>query len=350
MIRILHILALPLLIAGCVGDGTNPFDLATTTETPVDETPVDTTTTTTDTGMTIQTTVATLPGTTSPTSNNTIFRREAQDTSNGNGYAEGFAYDADSNTFFVDNLAFDGEGGYAATLDGGGNPLGVGPFNSYSGPSTAIDVLTGTTINQLEYRALYAVGNDGTGSIAIIRTGGYTTYGFGGYFYQRQGGVTLPTSGQAVYTGTNNYGGLRDFTNRGALEYVTGDAQVLIDFNDFNDGAGVRGFVTNRQVFDLALDDVTTDIRTAFGGGTTQLPNLIFEIKPGVLDANGELQGEIESAHPVTGDVYESGTYYAILSGENARYITGVIVVTGSDPRFADVTVRETGGFFAERQ
>jgi hypothetical protein len=162
--------------------------------------------------------------------------------------------------------------------------------------------------------------------------------------------VTLPCSGQAVYTGADNYGGLRDFTGQGGLEYVNGDMEVRIDFNDFNEGAGVIGVVTDRRVFDLNGADVTSDILTAFGAGTTQLPTLRFLIEPGVLDSNGELTGNLQSVNPADGETLEDGNYYAVLSGENARTITGVIVVTADDPRVADVTVRETAGFFAVRQ
>ena len=248
------------------------------------------------------------------------------------------------------NLAFDGEGGYTPVLTASGARLGIGPFNVFQNPATAVDGLTTTDIDQLQYRALYGISGDGSTEIAIIRTAAYIDYGFGGYIYQRNGSVVLPESGQALYTGTNNYGGLRDFKAQSGLEYVTGDMEVRIDFDDFNEGAGVIGVVSNRRIFDLDQQDITSDILAGFGGSVTQLPTLRFLIEPGVVDANGEIAGKIESVNPVDGEKFEEGNYYAVLSGPNAQTVTGIIVVTGEDPRNSDVTFRETGGFFATRQ
>lgn len=327
-------------LSGC-SEGTNPFsneeDTASTSGS-----------TTTNTGDPISSNRTILPGTANPAANDAIFRREATGDEVGSGYAEGFRYDGDTDTFYVDNLAFDGEGGYSVVRDGGGNRLGIGPFTAFENSATAADGLTSASINQLEYRALYAVSADQQSSIAIVRSGAYVEYGFGGFIYQREGGVTLPETGQAVYSGTNNYGGLRDFKGQGGMEYVTGDAEVRIDFSDFNEGAGVIGYVRNRRVFDMDLTDVTPALRTGLGGATA-LPVLQFVIEPGVLDSNGELTGEVQSVDPRDGSIFETGNYYALLSGDNAQTITGVIVVTGEDPRNSAITVRETGGFFATR-
>jgi hypothetical protein len=194
------------------------------------------------------------------------------------------------------------------------------------------------------------VGPDGNTSVAIVRTGGYSEYGFGGYIFQPDGDVTLPTEGQAKYVGTDNYGGLRDFDGRGGLEYVRGDIEIAIDFDDFNDGSGVRGNVTNRRIYDLDNEDITQQVLTAIGVGSTELPILLFEVSAGALDINGELAGITLSRDPRDGDEFEKGNYYAVLSGDQANTITGIIVVTGEDPRFQDVTFRETAGFFAVRE
>ena len=268
-----------------------------------------------------------------------------------------------NDTFAVDNIAFDGDRPYTAVYRTDNvTKVGIGPFSVFEAPATATDTLTLATVDQLrDYRALYAIGPKGDSSIAIVRTGAYIQYGFGGYAYQRNGNVTLPIDGQAVYAGTKNYGGLRDFSNRGNLEYVQGDMKVTIDFDDFNQGAGVRGEVTNRQVYNLTgvqdiptlinpdPGNITQDILDGFSTITTELPVLKFLIAPGVMDANGELRGEVFSSAPGGSETYESGNYYAILSGENATTITGVVVVTASDPRYDGTTVRETAGFFAVR-
>ena len=49
--------------------------------------------------------------------------------------------------------------------------------------------------------------------------------------------------------------------------------------------------------------------------------------------------------------VFESGKYYGIISGDTAEEIVGVFVVESEDPRYEDggVTVQETGGFIVYR-
>ncbi|MGH1577515.1 hypothetical protein [Planktotalea sp.] len=371
MTRFLVCCAILMSLSACGGDGTNPFDdeteeettaTTTTTTDAGDDTGTDTQTDDTsavsdtdtsadeedeDDGEPIDSDSAVLPGTVNPTAGNAIFRREATSDGSGNGYAEGFSYDSENDTFTVDNLAFDGDSPYTVVLDENGDRFGMGPFSVFEAEAIAVDNLTSAEIEQLTYRALYAVAPDGNSSIAIVRTAAYVNYGFGGFIYQREGGVTLPTTGQAFYTGTNNYGGLRDFEGQGGLEYVRGDAEVSIDFDDFNSGDAVRGTISNRRIFDLAGDEVTADIIDAFDNDElTVLPELRFLINGGgVIDANGELTGQVGSQ--LGGNF--SGNYYAVLSGENAQTITGIIVVTGADPR-GDFTVRETGGFFAVRQ
>ena len=348
MTRILVLLGLLIGLSACNSGGTNPF---IENQAEADGT-AGTTDTTTDTGAPISSDRTLLPGTVNPNSDDTIFRTEARSSDgsdNGNGFAEDFEYDSATDTFTVGNLAFDGEGPYTRVLNPSGQNLGIGPFSVFEAQATAVDGLTSSNINQLVYRALYAIGPDGETSIAIVRSGAFINFGFGGYIYQRNGSVVLPETGQAIYNGTANYGGLRDFEGQGGIEYVTGDMFVQIDFNDFNEGAGVVGVVSNRRVYDMDQNDITANLLPGLGGGT-QLPPLRFKIEPGVLDANGELTGTIESVNTNDGEVFETGQYFAVLSGPNARNITGIVVVTGEDPRDDQVTFRETAGFFATRQ
>ena len=184
MARFAVLFALAFALTGCL-DGTNPFmeeDTSTTTTTTTDDTTTDDTTTddtttstettttttttptvdttdpatvTTDTGTAIETDTNRLPGTVNPSSASSIFRtedRSAED--DGVGYAEGFAYDSESDTFTVDNLAFDGDRPYTVVLDENDNRLGIGPFTVFQAPSTAADTLTSESVNQFSYRAL----------------------------------------------------------------------------------------------------------------------------------------------------------------------------------------------------
>ena len=321
------------------------------------------------------TSVSDLPGTTNPTSAGSVTRSEDKNKGpdggevTGNGFAQGISYDSTADTFTVDNLAFDGGNVYtrsaAAPRLGPTNPDGTPQVRAFQASSTFADSLTGAQIDQFSYRALYGVSKTGRSNFAIVRTGAYLPYGFGGFVYNRTGGVTLPTTGQAKYKGT--YAGLRDFdgvpTSEPKLEYTTGDMTMAIDFNDFNaaesgtgNGAGIQGAVTNRHVFDLQGNDITAlavaginKDRGLTTTGLTQLPSLVFTVGPGVLDNNGEAEGRLTSTAPDgsgTVSLLEEGKYYAIISGSNADEVVGVLVVTSKTD---GATARETGGFILYR-
>jgi hypothetical protein len=325
-------------IAACSTSGENPFD------TPAEDGD-------TDAGGDDGTPVAgdgIPPGTASPTPNTAIFRREPFDADNGSGFAEGFAYDAVTDTFTVDGLAFDGENTYTRDDQVGS----LGPFAVYEADQTVTDSFDGDVVSQFLYKAVYGVSASGNTEFAIVRTGSYVGYGFGGFIYQREGGVVLPTTGQAIYSGA--YAGLRDFDGAGGLQYATGDMEVAIDFEDFNDGDGVRGNVTNRRVFSMSGTDVTQNlldlINDEYDASLAAIPTLIFKVGPGVADLNGELLGEVFSTFADDdGNVvdFEAGSYYALIAGDNAEEIVGVIVVESD--LGGDITARETGGFIVYR-
>ena len=303
------------------------------------------------------------PGTTSPTASSNIVRYEASDATTGSGYATNVVYDAAKDTFTVQNLPFSGDKTFtrgAAVSQLGVTTNGISPFAVYDGPTTAADSVTGTAINQFGYRAIYAVSQSGKTQVAIVRTGDFINYGFGGYVYQRNGAVTLPTSGQANYLG--NYAGLIDYSGAGGLNYTTGTMAMQIDFTAFNTsqtGAGVNavnGTVTNRQVYDINGNVVTPTLLAALSTQQqvtiSALPTLFFTVQPSVMTTNGEIAGAVTStlAGKSGPTPYETGTYYAVLAGTNASEVAGIIVVTSASPGATGVTARETGGFIAQRQ
>ncbi len=284
----------------------------------------------------------------------------------GNGFAfknGKINYDGTKDTFTVDNLAFDGGNVYQHTTVGGDMGPDAGPARVFKADSTYADDQTGELIDQFSYRTLYGVSDTGRTRFAIVRTGAYRNYGFGGFIYNRTGGVTLPTTGEAQYKGT--YAGLRDST-AGGLAYTTGDMQMSIDFNDFNpeesatgNGAGIKGYITNRHIFDLNGNEITDSVLAGINADKkpltdlTELPTLAFKVGPGVLDNNGEAQGELNSVIVVKGvggagtvQQLEGGKYYAVVSGTNADEVAGVIVVVST---VAGTDFRETGGFILYR-
>ncbi|MCC5974158.1 MAG: hypothetical protein JJT81_08905 [Rubellimicrobium sp.] len=289
------------------------------------------------------------PGTAEPTASRGILRFEATD-DQGGGFVRDVAYDARTDQFFVDNLAFDGANIYSR----GEAVSSMGGFAVYESNPTAFDAVTGRPVEQLQYRTIYGVSRNTTvvngervpvSQFAIVRTGSYVGYGFGGFVYERSGGVNLPTTGFATYDGT--YAGQRVFDGAAGQEFTRGDVNISIDFEDFNDGAGVRGTITNREAFDIDGNAIPLG-----GEGELVLPTLRFVIGPGALTPNGEISAGIQSL-TVNDDgsvrPYEEGMYYAIIGGQDASEIVGVFVVESQDPRFSGVTAQETGGFIVYR-
>ena len=293
------------------------------------------------------------PGTASPTPAAGIFRREPtsdEDNKFGNGAAQSIVYDSGTDSFTITGLAFDGNNAYTR-----GNAVSsLGPYAVYEAAAQYPDAVTSSPINQMTHRALYGVSNTGDVEFAIVRTGAYVSYGFGGFIYQRNGGVTLPTAGQASY-----------FIGRGGIEYATGDMSIDIDFDAFTaksgaEQAAVRGRLTNREIYDVNGNNITRDILDALeaehGMTYNSLPSVIFEVGPSVMDANGEIVGNVgNSLNTPTGAItFEEGKYYALISGDatqgGADNIVGILVFeTTQDQRFDNVTVRETGGFVIGR-
>ncbi|MFD2739014.1 hypothetical protein ACFSUD_05505 [Sulfitobacter aestuarii] len=311
------------------------------------------------------------PGTTSPSPTSRIVRSEptqAAGGKEGDGFATGIRYEgptaqnATRDRFIVDGLAFDAGNIYARGENV--SSLNAGEFAVYEAYQQYPDSLNGELINQFRHRAIYGVSknldDDGKplNQFAIVRTGAYVGYGFGGFVYQRENGVTLPNSGQAIFHGKS--AGLRDFEGRGGLEYATANVDIAIDFDDFNDqtgrrGDGVKGVFSDRRVFDIDGNDITQDvldrINTVNDASLAALPDAMFTVGPGVMDDNGEIVGQISSQYINNGgevQEYEAGKYYAILSGDDPNEIVGVTVMENSS-EFENATVRETSGFIVYR-
>ncbi|MDE3240049.1 MAG: hypothetical protein KGN33_13905 [Paracoccaceae bacterium] len=293
-------------------------------------------------------------------------RYEAYDATTGSGYATNVVYSSGTDTFTVQNLPFVGNNVFSrdTVLSG----LGAdSPYGVYESPATYTDSQTGKTINQFNYRAIYAVSPSGKTQFAIVRTGDFADYGFGGFVYQRNGAVTLPTSGQALYTG--KYAGLIDYNGRSGLNgtgsdinYTSGDMTMAVDFNAFNTSQSgtaanaVTGSITNRKIFDTKGKDITSTVLANLSAQTSttvsSLPVLTLKVGPGVMNANGEVAGQVASPMPGSAKSYESGTFYAVLA-DNPTYsageVVGIITVTSQVPQNTSVTARETGGFILQR-
>ncbi|WP_432690862.1 hypothetical protein [Pseudooceanicola sp. C21-150M6] len=315
------------------------------------------------------------PGTENPSARSVITRSEAE-TESGGGTALGYEYRGDTDEFYVDNLPFDADNVYAR----GTSISSIGPtsaFQVYESDSGTIDPVTTTPVSTFSYRAIYGQSRSGQVQFAIVRSGNYVDYGFGGYVYQRNGETTdgtatpfvLPDcSGacQADYRG--DYAGIRVFEGSGGLEYTQGEAQLKVDFEDFNEQrTGAVLFVRDRRLFDVNGNDITASYLAALEDldPSTRIindevedgymPTIVSVVDPTNVDTNGEIAGEISSYVGDSGGTVtelDSGNYYAILSGEGAESeVVGIVVVESSDPRFGGaVSVQETGGFILYRQ
>lgn len=354
-----------LLLSAC--DSSNPFTEETETE--VD--PVTDTDTDTDTDNSFNIEGGGVPeGVEGPASSDSdaIIRFEELN-EDGGGRAQEFAYDSATDTFSVDNLAFDGEGPYTRSTIPSIASLGPNEaFAVYDASVTVPDFLDGDPISQIvPYRAVLGVSNNTTEdgaprtSFAIVRTGGFVDYGFGGFVYQREGGVVLPETGQARFIG--DYAGVRVFDAAGGLEYVEGDMFLDLDFDDPTDAvAGVKGAIFNRVAYtsDGELIDSTGDGEITL---EDQLPlpsiGFVLDGDSGNASADGELTGNLtlNTYLDAEGNVveHESGTYFAVVAGDTTTpdggEIVGIAVITSEDAVGEGTrgTVQETGGFILYR-
>lgn len=259
-----------------------------------------------------------------PTAEDPVVRYETE------GDAQSIVYDDATDTITIDNLPFDETGVF--DLDDVLPTLVAGPdgFMVYENNN-------GDPVRA--YKAIYGASDSGETAVVVVRTGDYQGYGFGGFAYTRNGSVVLPDTGQAVYTG--NYAGIRVFDGTGGLEYTTADITLEVDFEDFNATDAVEGSLSNREYFDDA------------GNLLGSLPTLI--LATGSISEDGEIGGTASSLVLDGGgnlQTFESGEYYAVLSGDDAGEVVGVIIVTGDDPNDVldggeGITVQETGGFIA---
>lgn len=336
-----------------------------------------------------------LPGTEVPSANRDIVRYEPENSETNGGYVRSVEFNRASDTITVDGLAFDGDDTYERADGSTYEPFPtLGGYRVYAADEEVPDFLDGTAVQQIqEYRAIVARSQNrvsvttGSGEnattvreprteLTIIRTGGYADFGFGGFVYQRRGGVVLPTRGQAQFEG--EYAGLRvfrgvrsqEYATDHEIQYVTGDMRVQMDMVGFGNGVTLNGQIRNRRFYEADGTAQTID-GTPWNGicdGCTVAPTVNFVITPDgdMFDENGEATGEVLSqfVDSFGGTVdYEEGNYYLVIAGDttdpdDGGEIAGVIVMEGIDASdgYYDggsdgrpVVMQETGGFILYR-
>jgi hypothetical protein len=292
MKHVLTAVLLPAFLAGC--GGSNPFAAED------------------DAGAEIVPSVTGLPGTVNATAADTLYRYE--DNQGGFGdVPDSYTYVPGSDSFLVDQLPFDGAGIYDRDNEVATLTTGVKVYeNNNAAPAR-------------KYKLIYDSSASGQSQYVIVRTGDYREFGYGGFIYQRSGSVTLPTTGDAVYTGA--YAGIRVFNDTDGLQYVTGDATLEIDFEDFDLERAFEGRVETRQVFDTdgSLAAVQTDV-----GDLT--------LATGAISDAGEATGTVFLDDIPRVNQSGDNKYYAVLSGDSATEVVGIILIESGN-------YQETGGF-----
>ena len=289
-------------------------------------------------------------------------RRSEERDADGGGFVTAVQYDAASDSFSVDNIPFDGDRPYErqARFDSLNGFALYDSVGSFGDDSVVLDPETGARIRQFDYRAIYGESRDTTrvdgqlqprSRFAIIRTGDYRSYGFGGFLYERNGGVEIPKDGQAVFSG--DYAGIRVFDGGTGLEYSSGDVEIAVDFEDFTEDDGLRGVVYNRRIFNSAGRELAVlGPNDPLNDEALVAPPLTFDVGPGVVQSNGEISGTASSTRELEDggtEVFEEGTFMGIIGGE-AQEIVGIVVIDSTDPRYEGrIKVRETGGFIVYR-
>ncbi len=188
--------------------------------------------------------------------------------------------------------------------------------------------------NELQYFAIFRRSDTGNSQVAAVGTTAYVDFGYGGAGAQRLGAdPTLPTSG--IYSYNGEYGAVRTTLGVGpggqnGLEYVTGEAALRVDFDDFDGTGAVGGSVDNRILY----DQTGAQVGTLDGFISLQDTDIDF--------VNGKIEVANATEFDGAGDQTNSGNWEGVFAGPNGEEIAGILVIEGSD-------VREVGGFVANQ-
>ncbi|MGL5012445.1 MAG: hypothetical protein ACRC6I_21460, partial [Paracoccaceae bacterium] len=215
-------------------------------------------------------------------------------------------YDATANQLVINNLPFDGPAGvYTEVSSSVTNGVTRGVYESQQTPTTGI----------VKYYAMFVRGDYLEATTAAGRDWG--DFGYAGANVNRDV-FRFPASGEYVYRGI--YGGTRTFSERGGIELVTGNIELLLDVDDLDPSGGIQGAI---------VGTVTGRVRIApgsIGGGALpdiSLKLVSFNTQTGVWEA-----GEVETSRP-DGTVRDTGTHEGIMGGPNGEELGGYLVMEG---------------------
>lgn len=239
------------------------------------------------------------------------------------------SYDPGSDTLTLNNIPFDDP-------DNAYERIGTEQFNN---GFDAYQSAPAAGTNEIQYFAVFRRSDSGLTQVAAAGTTAYLDFGYGGAGAQRLGATpSLPANG--IYSYSGEYAGVRTSLNAGVngenvVNYVTGDVELAVDFDDFDDTGTIGGFVTNRALYNdagqpigaldgfISLQDTTIDFATA----TTVTA---------------------DASEVVGGNIVRSGSWEGVLAGPGGTEVAGILFVEGATGN-ANNGIREVGGFIAER-
>lgn len=229
-------------------------------------------------------------------------------------------YDPDSDTLTLNNIPFDDPDNVYERIQS----------EKFSNSFDAYESVPTSGTNEVEYFAVFRRSDSGQSQVAAAGTNSYVNFGYGGAGAQRLGNQpNLPSSG--IYSYNGEYAAVRttrDGVNNG-VTFVTGDANLRVDFDDFDVGGAAGGSISNRQVYNtngqsvgaldgyISLTDTTIDFENSSIATSTATE----------FDGTGDATGA-------------GGNWQGVFAGPGGSEIAGIVFVEGSE-------VREVGGFIA---
>jgi hypothetical protein len=241
---------------------------------------------------------------------------------NGDLTVNNVTYDSTSDELIINNIPFDGvDGRY-----GFEGFLALTDFARYEN-------IEGTN----SYYAIFRRSDSGYSQVAALATDSYLDYGPGGaQLLRRNNATSLPSSGEYFYFG--DYAAVRAFEEGNAVEFVTGNAWVEVDIEDFDVGGAVEGAITGIQIY--------ANSGTLIGDADhyITIPTTSIDFSGATVPSGTANMRKINPGEEDDGDILTSGTWTGMFTGPGAEELAGIFLFTGPENLDEDArTMRETG-------
>lgn len=217
-------------------------------------------------------------------------------------------YDAENDELLINNIPFDGPSQRYERIDV--VPTGTDAQSYYRSLQTQTTGLIQSYAVFLRTDALEATAANGAT---------WNEFGYGGANINRES-FNLPESNEYVYVGV--YSGVRTFSDRGGLELVAGDVEVLLDIDDLDPSGGIQG-----SILGTVSDRTATPV--VFGSDTYALPDVVMA-RVSFDTEQGFFEDATATTYDREGDVRDSGTYEGLIAGTSGEEIGGYVILEGN--------------------